>query len=474
VTRTLLAALSLFVALATAPACTPEPPPPAEPTAPSSLLIDSETLANAHRRAATEALRRDNIERGWRCGYGEAWEAALVDARDKAPLRWRSTTFGAVLTVGLVAFAIGIVGLLLLALVLPRLRPRSVVDDDEEPKHGFVAFVKATFTRFLNGLARLLRVEVFDRHAADQRLTAIHEARDARRLLTATRASVTALAVEGSTRAAELVEAIDDWRADLAVLTERLEAHGPWAARVEVAPLVARLVKTRRTAQQLRLECTRAELTAKLEPAQREPGPDDAEPPDDEDVPAEDEVAARKTVAKGPRPDDTTWATWRQLVDGRPTLPVDRAKDARRGPLPSWVRPTGWAGIAALALAVPMSAAWTAAGAFPLFFVLLFSLGGLGATFAARIWLFQHGRRPLLPGLADRIARTLTWVALLTTLLVGASSMTATESGLDLGDPPPVELPAERVTPPLPPMLGTVPSGPEASKPPAEKAPAAP
>lgn len=392
------------------------------PTPPAALpAIDPKVAIEERQRAAEDALRRDNEKRGWECGYNEAWEAALVDARDAAPLRWRSTTFGAVLTVGLIAFAIGIVGLLLLALLLPRLRPHGpgAAEDDDAPRHGFVAFLRAGLTRALDGLARLLRVEVFDRHAADQRLSAIHDARDAQRLIAATVGSVKAVSAQDASRSSELVAALEGWSADLELLAERLEAHGPWAPRVEPGPLVGRLVKTRRAAQQLRLECARAEIA-------------------------------------GANPDDATWATWRQLVEGRPTLPVDRSKEARRGPLPNWVRPTGWAGVAALAVAVPTSAAWTAAGAFPLFFVLLFSFGGLGATFAARIWLFQHGRRALLPGLADRIARTLTWVALLTTLLVSASSMTATESGLDLGDPPPVERPAELSVPPLPLVLGTL------------------
>jgi hypothetical protein len=429
----LVAALLLTLACA---ACGGDTP------APSAALpaLDPKIALEAQQRAAAAALRRENEERGWECGYNEAWEVALVDARDAAPLRWRSTTFGAVLTVGLVAFAVGVVGLLLLALLLPRLRPhgRGAAEDDDEPRHGLLAFLRAGMTRILDGLGRLLRVEIFDRHAADQRLSAIHDARDAERLITATISSVKAVADEAdSGRSSELVTALEDWRADLDLLAERLEAHGPWAPRVEPAPLVGRMVKSRRAAQQLRLECARAELA-------------------------------------GAHPDDATWATWRQLVEGRPALPVDRSKEARRGPLPSWVRPTGWAGVAALAVAVPTSAAWTAAGAFPLFFVLLFSFGGLGATFAARIWLFQHGRRALLPGLADRVARTLTWMALLTTVLVTASSMTATESGLDLGDPPPVERPAELGIPPLPLILGTPAPASKAPPAPTPEAPPAP
>ena len=399
-------------------ACGSTPPPP-----PSSLFVDPTAAAEAKQRAEADALVLENQQRGWECGYGEAWERSLMVAREQTPLRWRSTTLGAVLTVGLFAFAIGLVGLLLLALLLPRLRRGSAGDeDDDRPSHGVLAFFRTAATRALDGLARLLRVEIFDRHAADARVSASHEARDARRIIAAVTVSVQAVSSEGSARGGELVQALAEWSADLAALSEHLEGHGPWAPRLDPGPLVGRLVKTRRAAQQLRLECARAEIA-------------------------------------GTVPDDAAWATWRQLVDGRPNLPLGRSarvRDARRGPLPTWVRPTGWAGVAALALAIPLSAAWTAAGAFPLFFVLLFCLGGLGATFAARIWLFRHGRRPLLPGLADRIARTLTWMALLTTLLVVASSMTASESGLDLGDPPPVERPAEQQVPPLPTALGTV------------------
>ena len=404
------AVVALLLALG---ACqgTPEATPPLP-----AIELDARLVTDARRRAEAAVLRRDNQERGFACGYDEAWESALVDARDAAPARWRDAVFGSVFTLGWIAFALGLLGVVLLALLLPRLRKGDPDDDDDDSAHGVLALLRRSLARSLSAFARLLRVELFDRAAAEARTGAIDEGREAARLLAAATASVTALGEPGAPHAAELASALSVWRDDVAALASRLEAHAALAPRLDPPRLLPRLVKTRRAAQQLRLELLRAELA-------------------------------------GSRPDDAAWTTWRQLAEGRPVLPIDRVREARRGPMPPWTRPVGWAGVAGLALAVPMSAAWTAAGAFPLFFALLFALASLGATLTARVLLFRAGRLPLLPGFADRIARTLTWLALVATALVIASSMTASESGLDLGDPPPVERPAELRAPDLPLIL---------------------
>jgi len=129
----------------------------------------------------------------------------------------------------------------------------------------------------------------------------------------------------------------------------------------------------------------------------------------------------------------------RDLTD-RPETPRDRVASVHAALAP-WVRVVGHAGIGAMVLALPMLAAWMAAGAFPLFFALLFGLGALGAVLVARVHLHRAGHLPLLPGFADRVVSWLTAVLALTLLVTMLSSWMSTESGLDLGDAPPVAMP---------------------------------
>lgn len=458
--RALVAAVVLSLALVSAgvlTGCDSDPPPPRE--ALPRLTLDPDRIAAAKRRADKAILVRENEQRGWQCGYDEAWDAAIFEARVDTPARWRASAVGSALGTSLILLLIVFAGVAVLALVLPRLKRAPAGDarpadertgadaagavraDDQgaapDPE-GVVGVARAVGHRALAALSRALRVDYLDRAAAAARAEAIVACRDIARRLEATRDSVEDLATETTAGASALSDAFGSWLDEVTSVHDALVAHRRFAAALDPARVLPRLERTRRVAVELRREAVLAELSAT--------GPDAA-----------------------------TWTRWAERVADRPELPVisNRKRDVS-----SWVRPTGWAGLAGLALGVPMCAAWMAAGAFPLFFALLFCVGSLGALLVARIALFQAGRLPLLPGVADRVARVMTWLGALTTLFVVASSATTAESGLDLGDPPPIEKPAGLVPPPLPlklpPAILDSPRPPTPTLPPALAPPAPP
>lgn len=387
------------------------PPDGAVPSFIPLLELDPGLEAEIRLKAEESALRHENTTLGWRCGYQKSWLAVLDDARDKAPLRWRAHTVSAVLVMGLVCFGLGLIGTFLLAYLLPRLRRRQRPRRDDDA-NGWLAFFRDGLRRFLATLGRVLRVDYFDRSAARTRAEAIHEARDAERMLRGAKAALAKIPDAPPERVRLLTDAIGAWRDDVASVRYALEGSGAFSADVSPNRSATRLAAARKAAARLY-------------------------------------KALLRHGVLGRTPDGGRWDLWQQLVEERPTLPYSAARRAKERPLERWVRPVGWIGVFGMSIALPMLAAWTAAGAFPLFFALLFALVSIGAVLTARVHLFQAGGAALLPGLADRLAGWLTALTVAVTVLVALSAMATAESGLDLGDPPPVDLPTElQQTPP--------------------------
>lgn len=418
--RRALLSLVAVSALALLSACgeTPAPEAPrstvgAPPTAADFKppALDFEAIA-AERRA--RELSQQHLQEGAQCGWHAAWMEVVKTARRETPAVFRGKAVGRAFGWGGLAFLGGFAGTLLLAWLLPRLRRRQ----SARARAG--AAGSETWTDYFKGLARrsfqrigrALRVEHFDPTLANERLKMIETARDAERQLAVTLRLLQAHAPPPATAppaspspaaepAAEIA-LVEAWRAELTALRRRLE--GPAHLSPELSPdrVAPRLAVVLRAARDLRL---RAERTA---------------------------------ITHG-RGEALASAVARELAE-RPETPRDRAT-VQGLPLAPWVRTAGLCGLGALVVALPMLAAWMAAGAFPLFFALLFALGALGALVVARVHLHRAGRLPLLPGFADRVASWLTGVLAVTLTVTLVSSWMSTEGGLDMGDPPFVAMP---------------------------------
>jgi len=378
--------------------------------------LDPQLAEDARLRADERLLRRENRDRGWQCGYTQALRQVIEDATSNAPARWRSKTMSAVWVLGLVVFLVGLVGVLAAAFLLPRLRRRRRARDDDDDDSGWLAFFTEGFARLSARFERVFRFDNFDREGAKARVTALQECRETERYLRAAAESLRDVEADDGeervARASALAEHLDTWCGDVAALRQRLAEETPGVPATAPETVLESLVSGRRAALGL---CA--------------------------------DIDRRKAL--GPLDDPTRWALWDLVATQRPVLPTARRPQVT-APLQPWVRPVGWAGLGGMVLSLPMVAAWTAAGGFPLFLGLLLAIASIGATLTARFHLFQAGRRVLLRGLADRVAGWLTWVTVITALLVMASAMTTAESGFNLGEPPPIEAPSHLLGAPPP------------------------
>ena len=440
-------ALVLVVATCTIAACEALPggesgeetAPVALPTRPEDALsiLDPSRLATESR---TLMATRGALDTGFRCGWHLAWTDAIRAGRSERPAAFRSDTMGAVFTLALVLLVAGLVGTLALAWVLPRLRRRGPRPAqpvaDETRVQSWLHYFRDLARRLIAALARALRVDQLDRSIMDQRIHALLACRQAERELARAAHAVERLhpasiptppapsadansasagpeapapapaaAADAAPTAArlppdELRQGLLDWGAELAALRRRLAATSPLPRELAPDLLVARLDLSQRRARDLRVTLERL-LATSAAPAWN---------------------ALVKEVALHPE-------TPREAVPLRPL------------PLAPWVKPAGLIGLTALTLGLFMVAGWTAAGAFPLFFALVFSLGGLAAVVTARVHLHRAGRQPLLPGFADRVGSWLTSLSALALAVLVVSSWLSAESGLDMGDPPPVPVP---------------------------------
>ncbi len=417
-----------------------ETAPPALPARPEDALslLDPSRLATESR---TLMAARAALDTGFRCGWHVAWTDAIRAGRSERPAAFRGDTMGAVFTLALVLLVAGLGGTLALAWVLPRLRrrvPRPIKPAPAETRvQSWVHYFGELVRRLLGSAAHALRVDQLDRSVMDQRIHALLACRQAERELARAAhaverlhpasaptptappsppgpdsapgpevaAAAPAVVVTDGTIAAHLPpdalrQGLLEWGAELAALRRRLAATSPLPRELAPDLLVARLDLAQRRARDLRVTLERL-LATQTTPAWN---------------------ALVKEVALHPE-------------TPRESVPL------RALPLAPWVRPAGLAGLAALTLGLFMVAGWTAAGAFPLFFALVFSLGGLAAVVTARVHLHRAGRQPLLPGFADRVGSWLTSLAALALAVLIVSSWMSAESGLDMGDPPPVPVP---------------------------------
>lgn len=398
------------VGLAVLSACGESAPP--LPKAPPVIeLPKPEELIRLARQAEQESFMRTQVQRGYMCGWHTGWMRALDEARVATPSRFRSDAMGSAFGWGIITLAIGFGGVFVLAWVLPRLRRRPKRPAPEpETKGTWPDYFKGLMLRAIQRLGQALRVEQFDPLLASERQRAIESCRDSERQLGVSLERLGPISAERPERAAAFAQSVETWRSEVMLLRRRLE--GPGSLPRELAPdrIGPRIEVILRAARDLRLRIERL-ATLKLLGSTEEP----------------------------PAAIDTRWTGLEHELAERPETPRDR-HEVLSAELPSWVRLTGYLGLGGVCLGLPMMAAWMAAGAFPLFFVLLFVMGGLGATLLARIHLHRAGRLPLLPGFADRVASWLSGVAAVALVVVIGSSWMSAESGLDMGDPPPVAL----------------------------------
>lgn len=409
------AALSPWLAVVAASltvlsACEESAPPPPKPP-PTIELPKAEELIRLARQAEAESFMRSQVQRGFMCGWHTGWMRALDEARLVTPSKFRSDAMGSAFGWGVITLAIGFGGVFVLAWVLPRLRRRPKRPAPEpEGKGTWPDYFKGLMLRALQRLGQALRVEQFDPLLASERQRAIESCRDSERQLGVSLERLGTISSERPERAAAFAQSVETWRSEVMLLRRRLE--GPGSLPRELAPdrIGPRVEVILRAARDLRLRIERL-ATLKL----------------------------LGSTEEAPAAIDTRWTGLEHELAERPETPRDR-HEVLSAELPSWVRLTGYLGLCGVGLGLPMMAAWMAAGAFPLFFVLLFVMGGLGATLLARVHLHRAGRLPLLPGFADRVASWLSGVAAVALVVIIGSSWMSAESGLDMGDPPPAAL----------------------------------
>jgi len=440
-------------------------PAPVVPPFAAAFVIDFEAAGEARERKESAQAQ---LQAGFQCGWHATWMERVRVARESGPPAFRSAALGRAFGWAGFFLAAGALGVLFLAWFLPRLRrrPRPSRADtttarhvppgpradsnvargatpgegdplpDGDPAHlSWSAYFKDLGVRALRRVGRALRVEQFDPLLASLRQRAIELCHDAERQLGVALDAADRLARRPSQpgpaapetpptstdpapgtdvqRTAELSLGLTTWRTDLASLRRRLEGAGALPHELAADRIAPRLEVHLRHARDLRLLLERHLVAL--------------------------------TLAS---PGRLSWhhilpLAERELAE-RPETPRERALPTKIALAP-WVRRLGFLGLGLTALALPMLAGWMAAGAFPLFFALLFALGALGSTIVTRVHLHRAGALPLLPGFADKIARWLTNLLALALLVTIFSSWMSTESGLDLGDPPPVAVPDPRL-----------------------------
>ena len=394
---------------------------PREPIEFKPPIIDFEAVATARQtRETTQA----QVQAGYQCGWHAGWIETLRAARKDGPVEFRSKAVGRAFGWGGILLLGGLGGTLLLAWSLPRLRRRRAHKEHTEKPSDAVptwgSYFRGLGLRFVARIGRALRVEQFDPLLANERQRMIETCRDAERQLNVAHGAVAQLGERG----AGVATTITTWRSEVTSLRRRLEGAAPLGPELAPDRIAPRIAVILRAARDLRIAIERASISGVTESA---------------------------------------WVAIEHELSDRPETPRDRASTPLAALAP-WVRTVGLAGLGATLLALPMLACWMAAGAFPLFFALLFGLGGLGAVTLARIHLHRAGRLPLLPGFADRVARWLTTVLALTLLATIISSWMTADGGLDMGDPPHVAMPDPKLLE-APKLFGATPTKPQSMPP---------
>lgn len=372
------------------------------------------------RDAERRAMARTQVQRGFACGWHAGWMATIREARHEGPRAFRSDAMASAFGWGFITLLLGFGGTFVLAWALPRLRRRPKKPEPELPdgvKPAWGVYFRDLGARALTRLGRALRVEQFDPLLASERQRAIESCRDTSRQLQIAIDCVEKIADERPDQASAYSQKLEEWRSEVTALRRRLE--GPGSLPRELAPdrVGPRIEVMLRAARDLRLRVERLAI----------------------------QRALGGGATETPHVIDTRWAGLDKELAQRPETPRDRHA-LLNAELAGWVRTVGVAGAGAMTLSLMMMAAWMAAGAFPLFFALLFAMGGLGAVIVARVHLHRAGRLPLLPGFADRVVSWLTGVCGVVFAVVVGSSWMSTESGLDLGDPPPVMMPDPKLS----------------------------
>jgi hypothetical protein len=273
------------------------------------------------------------------------------------------------------------------------------------PRPTWRAVIGWTFLALRRAISRLLALAVGPRDDSDVWLREVVEARDAERhLKVADQALAQLPEAEGEgeseadrSRRAALTKAIGAWRGEVATVRRHLDEGGTAGLSGSSRHLLVALDDAQRRADTLRVELTRAALG-------------DA------------------------APDGAQWERWDALVHERAELPAVGPKE-----IPAWWRLVAWGGLAGSVLAVFLLAGWAAAGALPLWLGVLVAVTATVAALLARIQLQHRAQLSLLPGLADRLASRLLLTVVAATVLTLVSAMTTSESGLRLGEPPPLE-----------------------------------
>lgn len=401
-------------------ACGTDAPTPAPPPPGTTFELPTLDFAAVALERQTREASQAQLQLGFQCGWHAGWMRAVRTARHEGPGGFRSAAVARAFGWGGMLFVVGVAGTLTLAWVLPRrrLKARAAPKSEGPPSAPgspgttglaprippWVEYFKGLGRRLAMRAGRLLRVEQFDPLLASEHMRAIESCRDAERQLAVAQTALDKLRTPTSPTTASA--GVDAWRADLMGLRRRLEAPGHLPPELAPDRLSPRLAMIVRAARDLRIGIERALISG----------------------------AATESL----------WVMVERELAERPETPRDHVATAQ-AELPPWVRTLGLAGTGAIILALPMLASWLAAGAFPLFFALLFSLGGLGAIAVARVYLHRAGPLPLVPGFADRVVSWLTNLLAVVVLGIMISSWMSAESGLDLGDPPPVAMPEPKM-----------------------------
>ncbi len=387
-------------------------PPPESPAFAPDLLAPLGGAALG--REAVMAVR-DAAQRGFDCGWKVGWQQEVTDARTQRADSFRAGAVAGASGLGVAMLLVGCLGLLAVAAFYPSRRRAAQLKDPARPPEPADATPGQLAFRILGDLARrgLRRLSIwldlkqFDPLRADRWGDALSAAFEAERQLRCALRAARRLEGHHGELGAQCIGAIDAWRSELK----------QWRLTWEAEPLPPRDLHPEALQPQLALAARAARDLR---------------------------IALAEADASGGSAD---WQGWLADLAVRPRTPSASARPEVEPA--AWARRTGWLGLGAVGLGLLMAAGWFAAGAVPLVPTALFLLGGLGAVVAARAELRRAGRERLLPGFADRAAR---WLATLggaaATVMVLSSWMSA-ESGLDLGDPPPIAMPdAAAMAPP--------------------------
>lgn len=405
-------ALTLLTAPPSGLGCNGKSPEAPLPEAQADPLGDA---VQAFAKAQVE-LARAQVQHGFQCGWHEAFLDAVRRGRTEAPSAFRRDAMGTAFGWGLVFLFLGFFGTFGLAWLLPRFRRRAKPAPRATPPSWPRWFLDVV-VHFVKRLGRLLRVDQFDPTFATERQRCAELLRESERQLDVSLHALKVIAVDRPERGAALLTRLSSKRDALVALRRQVDGPGTLPAELSPDHIAPRLDVISRGLRDLRLHLERLAIDRRLDASR--PAPSDA--------------ATHQAML------DARFTGLERELDEVGDLP--HANLPTEVALPGWVRRVGLLGFIALTLSLPMLAAWMAAGAFPLFFAFLFAFGGLTATLLARIHLHRAGRLPLFPGFSDRVARWLTAVCALALTLTLVSSWMSSESGLDLGDPPPVPMP---------------------------------